>query len=237
MKPISYRFTKSRWSSFSVNIPDRCCIACEREFTAISSQSFCAPIRYFCVTIFARQSTMQKLHIHILYSSAMSLSPSSSCFFCHQRIGRIRFLPCSSENATLVWQNNETGVTQGKMNMHVCHTFCFSRTVTRLRKMQVSMRTKVFTFPTGQNKVAKDWQQIANSDEMSRQFNLKIVRGINSAQSKQRVGWWKIGWGIYCRSAPPKKFGPVAPSQWRHHVTGVFVQQSSTRDRHCPLPY
>ena len=66
VKPtIYYRFTKSRWSSFSVNIPDRCCIACEREFTAISSQSFCAPIRYFCVTIFARQSTMQKLHIHI----------------------------------------------------------------------------------------------------------------------------------------------------------------------------
>ena len=56
-------------------------------------------------------------------------------------------------------------------------------------------------------------------------------------QSKQGVGWWKIGWGIYCRSAPPKKFGPVAPSQWRHRVTGVFVQQSSTRDRHCPLPY
>ena len=121
----------------------------------------------FCTTI----NNAKTPYSH-LYASAMSLSSSSFCFFCHQRIGRIRFLPCSSENVTLVWQNNETGVTQGKMNMHVCHTFCFSRTVTRLRKMQVSMRTKVFTFPTGQNKVAKDWQQIANSDEMSRQFNL-----------------------------------------------------------------
>ena len=62
VEPIYYRFTKSRWSSFSVNILDRCCIACEREFTAISSQSFCAPIRYFCATSFARQSTaVQKL--------------------------------------------------------------------------------------------------------------------------------------------------------------------------------
>ena len=44
----------------------------------------------------------------------------------------------------------------------------------------------------------------------------KLVRAdlleSSPVQRKQRVGWWKIGWGIYCRSAPPKKWGPVAPS-------------------------
>ena len=56
------RFSKWQWSSFSLSIPDRCCIACVKENLLPSHhRSFCARAnQIFLRAIFAPQSTLCK---------------------------------------------------------------------------------------------------------------------------------------------------------------------------------
>ena len=74
---VLYQFTKWQASSFSVHIPDRCCITCEREFTATSSPEFLrAPTRYFCAAI------NDAKNIHISVQPRCHYPPPSLSSFC-----------------------------------------------------------------------------------------------------------------------------------------------------------
>ena len=135
---------------FCEHIPDRCCVACEREFTALSSPEFLRTNQiflrqHFCATISAGAKNL----LRICTQAQCHYDPHQ--VFATYALKGWRRIPAILKrkcDVKLDRTMRQAWHSWAQLSIeHVCQKFWFSQNVTRCSC--VSMKIGVFTFPRG----------------------------------------------------------------------------------------